>query len=61
MVDMGMHFKPPKRRNRKQWAKVRLLLLNGYHFQGCPCCLRSERRGWIPPKSLGQAKMLTRR
>jgi hypothetical protein len=62
MLDMGMHFKAPRRLARKQWRKVQLMVRKGYRFVGCPCCLRSEvvrPRGWKAPKSLGDAKRLS--
>ena len=32
-VCLGRHFKPPKRSDHKQWAKVSFLWENGFRFQ----------------------------
>jgi hypothetical protein len=37
MVNMGLDFKAPKRRDTKQWKKVELLYQNGVHFSSCGC------------------------
>jgi hypothetical protein len=34
MQRVGRYFKPPKQRNIKQWAKVRLLIAHGVDFHG---------------------------
>ena len=32
-VNLGRHFKPPKKSDVRQWAKVRFLVEHGFRFQ----------------------------
>lgn len=32
-INLGRHFKPPKRSNTKQWLKVKFLVEHGFCFQ----------------------------
>jgi len=38
MANMGPYFKTPKRLDRKQWAKVRVLADYGYRYHPPSCC-----------------------
>ena len=35
---MGFDFEAPKKDDRKQWEKVRILFENGFNFYSCGCC-----------------------
>lgn len=54
MVEMGLDFKAPKRRDVKQWKKVEVLYQNGitFHSCGCGCGYR--------PKQLNEVKHFLR-
>jgi len=47
VVHLGSNFRPPKKRNKKQWEKVRRLYEAGVRF-GPPCCSRREHGRHIP-------------
>ncbi|HAH52295.1 MAG TPA: hypothetical protein DCL80_14005 [Balneola sp.] len=32
-INLGRHFKPPKKNDKKQWEKVKFLIENGFRFQ----------------------------
>ena len=54
-VRLGRHFKPPKRSDDKQWAKVRFLWENGFRFQ--KICPEPNSIESIPyPRTLEEAK-----
>jgi hypothetical protein len=53
-VNLGRHFKPPKRRDGRQWEKVRFLVEHGFRFQK----IRTGSSGQsVPyPETLEEAK-----
>ena len=55
MFHVGRHFKPPKKTNKAQWAKVEFLIKNGFLFQKIrPESINDES---IPyPETLEEAK-----
>jgi hypothetical protein len=44
---MGPNFRPPKKRNRRQWEKIKRLHKAGTRF-GPPCCGRRQEWRHIP-------------
>lgn len=32
-INLGRHFKPPKKSDKKQWGKIKFLIENGFRFQ----------------------------
>ena len=53
MANMGLDFKSPRRRDAKQWEKVRLLYRVGIAYGSCGCGGPGPR-----PQSLGEARAL---
>lgn len=47
MVDMGLDFKAPPRKDTQQWEIMRALHEHGFTFHSCGCYV-----GFTPPKSL---------
>ncbi|MBC8141413.1 MAG: hypothetical protein H7Y38_08220 [Armatimonadetes bacterium] len=43
MWNAGIHFKPPKQSDVKQWAKVGVLAAHGFRYDNARCC------GWYGP------------
>jgi hypothetical protein len=55
MTYMGKAFKPPKKSNDTQWAKVALMVAHSETFGYCSC-----HRPRKTPQTLGEAKTLYR-
>ncbi len=53
--NFGRHFKPPKKTDKKQWAKIKFLFENGFRFQKIR--INSNHNESVPyPKTLKEAK-----
>jgi hypothetical protein len=37
MSNMGLDFKAPRQRDKRQWKKVRILFERGYTYHSCGC------------------------
>lgn len=57
MYDFGPAFQAPRRRDDRQWRKLRMLLLAGYRFY----CRRGMGRMRGPGKTLREAKVFVAR
>jgi DNA-directed RNA polymerase subunit RPC12/RpoP len=54
-INLGRHFKPPKKSDTKQWAKVKFLVEHGFRFQKIQ--VDSGHHDTVPyPESLEEAK-----
>ncbi|MGY8770907.1 MAG: hypothetical protein ACKVH8_21050 [Pirellulales bacterium] len=47
MIDMGLDFKAPRKKDIEQWDIIKALFQNGFKFNGCGCYV-----GFTPPNSL---------
>jgi hypothetical protein len=47
MVDMGLDFKAPSKKDREAWKILEILCENGFTFDGCGCYV-----GFTPPRTL---------
>ena len=52
-INLGRHFRPPKRRDDAQWAKVEYLIANGFAFHKV---YDDENTQIRYPKTLAEAK-----
>ena len=55
MKPMGHDFQAPRRQNKAQWRKIRLLWEAGIRFNSCGCTGPGER-----PQTLSEAKQTVR-
>ena len=57
-INVGRRFRPPKRTDKKQWAKVEHLIANGFLFQH----VYDENHRQLPyPKTLDEAKIFVKK
>jgi hypothetical protein len=55
---LGRHFRPPKRNDDAQWAKVEYLIQNGFAFHKV---YDDENRHVPYPKTLAEAKQFVKK
>lgn len=60
MSSMGLDFKPPRQRNKRQWTKVRILFERGYDYRSCGCDGPGYRPRTLAEASAFLAKPLPR-
>ena len=48
MIDMGLDFKAPRKKDVEAWKVLEILAQNGFTFDGCGCYVGSSK----PPRTL---------